>query len=108
MYSHREVRMSISRRDFLGAAAILTASGTWSLDAQAQSVDLVLYNGKIVTVDDAFSIREAIAIKDGRIAAVGGNELRNRYQAARTIDLRGRTVIPGFHDTHIHLGGHSR
>jgi predicted amidohydrolase YtcJ len=108
MYSHREVRMSISRRDFLGAAAILTASGTWSLDAQAQSVDLVLYNGKIVTVDDAFSIREAIAIKDGRIAAVGGNELRNRYPGARAIDLRGRTVIPGFHDTHIHLAGHSR
>ena len=40
--------------------------------------------------------------------AVGGNELRNRYSAARTIDLRGRMVMPGFHDTHIHLGGHSR
>ena len=47
-------------------------------------------------------------IKDGRIVAVGGNELRNRYAAARTIDLHGRTVMPGFHDTHIHLGGHSR
>src|SRR5215469_13516009 len=108
MYSHCEVPMSISRRDFLGAAAILSAGGIWSLDAQAQSTDLVLYNGKIVTVDDAFSIREAIAIKDGRIVAVGGNELRNRYTATRSIDLRGRTVIPGFHDTHIHLGGPSR
>ncbi|MBV8843404.1 MAG: amidohydrolase, partial [Bryobacterales bacterium] len=75
---------------------------------QTPSADLVLYNGKIVTVDDAFSIREAIAIKDGRILAVGSNDLRNRYTAARSIDLRGRTVIPGFNDTHIHLGGHSR
>jgi len=39
---------------------------------------------------------------------VGGNELRNRYNAARSVDLGGRTVVPGFHDTHIHLGGHSR
>ena len=78
------------------------------LQAQGASADLVLYNGKIVTVDDAFSIRQAIVIKDGRIAAVGGNELRNQYSGARSIDLRGRMVMPGFHDTHIHLGGHSR
>ncbi len=48
-------------------------------------------------------------IKDGRIVAVGGNELRNRYPRGRaTIDLQGRMVMPGFHDTHIHLAGHSR
>lgn len=100
--------MTFTRRDFLGAAGIASAGGMWTLNAQAQAADLVLFNGKIVTVDDAFSIREAIVIKDGRILAVGGNELRNRYPGARAIDLRGRTVIPGFHDTHIHLGGHSR
>jgi predicted amidohydrolase YtcJ len=100
--------MKLSRRDFVSAASILSAGSVANLRGQAPSADLVLYNGKIVTVDDAFSIREAIAIKDGRILAVGGNDLRNRYTAARTIDLRGRTVIPGFHDTHIHLGGHSR
>ena len=100
--------MTLSRREFLGAAGILSSGSMWSLHAQGQPADLVLFNGRIVTVDDAFSIREAIVIKDGRIVAVGGNDLRNRYAAARTIDLRGRTVIPGFHDTHIHLGGHSR
>ena len=98
--------MTISRREFLGAAGIVSVGGV-CLQAQAPSADLVLFNGKIATFDDAFSIREAIAIKDGRIAAVGGNELRNRYPGARAIDLRGRMVIPGFHDTHIHLGGHS-
>ena len=94
--------------NFLGAVGIVSAGGVSSLHGQAGSADLVLFNGKIVTVDDAFSIREAIVIKDGRIVAVGGNELRNRYPGARAIDLRGRMVIPGFHDTHIHLGGHSR
>ncbi|HUJ51553.1 MAG TPA: amidohydrolase [Bryobacteraceae bacterium] len=102
--------MSYSRREFLGAVggATLAASSAADLLAQGEPADLLLYNGKIVTVDSSFSIRQAIVVKDGRVVAVGGNELRNRYAAARTIDLRGRTVIPGFHDTHIHLAGHSR
>jgi len=100
--------MPLSRRGFLGVVGATSIAGIPRLDAQGTSADLILFNGKIVTVDDSFSIREAIVIKDGRVLAVGGNELRNRYAAARTIDLRGRTVIPGFHDTHIHLGGHSR
>ncbi|HEX5226725.1 MAG TPA: amidohydrolase [Bryobacteraceae bacterium] len=100
--------MSVSRRDFLGAAGAASLGSLALLQAQSTPADLILYNGKIVTVDDAFSIREAIVVKDGRILAVGGNELRNRYSAARSIDLHGRMVMPGFHDTHIHLGGHSR
>jgi len=100
--------MEFSRRKFLGAVSAASLSGVSRLQAQAGSADLVLFNGKIVTVDDAFSIHQAIVIKDGRIAALGGNELRNQYNALRTIDLRGRMVMPGFHDTHIHLGGHSR
>lgn len=102
--------MSYSRREFLGAVggSTLAAASAVDLLAQGEPADLVLFNGKIVTVDSSFSIRQAIVVKDGRVVAVGGNELRNRYAAARTIDLRGRTVIPGFHDTHIHLAGHSR
>jgi predicted amidohydrolase YtcJ len=101
--------MSFSRREFLGAVGSAALAGsTADLVAQGEPADLVLYNGKIVTVDSAFSIREAVVVKGGRIVAVGGNELRVRYAAARSIDLGGRTVIPGFHDTHIHLGGHSR
>ncbi len=100
--------MEFSRRQFIGAVGVASLAGASQLQAQGGTADLVLFNGKIVTVDDAFSIRQAIVIKDGRILAVGGNELRNQYNAARTIDLRGRMVMPGFHDTHIHLGGHSR
>jgi len=100
--------MNFSRRGFLELAGAASLSSLPILQAQGNAADLVLFNGKVLTIDDAFSIREAIVIKDGRIVAVGGNELRNRYTAARTIDLKGRTVMPGFHDTHIHLGGHSR
>jgi predicted amidohydrolase YtcJ len=109
-HTERGERMDWSRRQFLGAAGVVSLSQATLLKAQPQreAADLVLFNGKIVTVDDAFSIRQAIAIKDGRILAVGGNELRNRFTAVRSIDLNGRTVLPGFCDTHIHLRGHSR
>jgi len=100
--------MDWSRRQFIAGAGAASLGLATRLEGQGSSADLVLFNGKIVTVDDAFSIRQAIVIKDGRILAVGGNELRNQYSAARSIDLHGRMVMPGFHDTHIHLGGHSR
>ena len=76
--------MEFSRRRFLAAVGAASLGTGSSLQAQAASADLVLFNGKIVTVDDAFSIHQAIVIKDGRIVAVGGNELRNQYSAARS------------------------
>jgi len=72
----------------------------------AQSVpDTVLFNGKIVTVDDFFSIAEAVAIEGERIVAVGGNaEIRALAGPGTTsVDLRGRTVIPGLIDNHNHI-----
>jgi predicted amidohydrolase YtcJ len=101
--------MDWSRRQFIGAASAMSLSpALLKAQARGEAADLILFNGKIVTVDDVFSIRQAIVVKDGRILAVGGNELRNRYAAAHVIDLGGRTVLPGFFDTHIHLRGHSR
>lgn len=68
------------------------------------AAELVLRGGKIVTVDDSFSIKEAVAIRDGRIAAVGSDgEIRDYIGPnTRVIDLGGRTVIPGLIDSHIH------
>lgn len=77
------------------------------LAAQAHA-DLILHNGKVVTVDEQFSIHSAVAVQDGRILAVGGDELLRQYRADRTIDLRGRMLLPGFHDAHIHLWPLSR
>jgi len=83
----------------------LTAATAFSACAAPEPADLLLYNGKIVTADEAFSIHEAVAVRDGRIIEVGGDDLVDRYQAARTIDLGGKTVVPGFNDTHVHISG---
>ncbi len=67
--------------------------------------DLILYNGKIITVDSLFSIQEAIVIRGNKILAVGSNTLRGQYKAKQEIDLNGKTLLPGFNDTHIHISG---
>lgn len=67
-----------------------------------EAVDLILHDGKVLTVDKAFSVRSAIAVKGERIVATGGEELLERYSAAKVIDLKGRTLMPGFIDAHLH------
>lgn len=76
---------------------------TLPLPAFAEQADLLLINGKVLTVDKDFSVRSAVAVKDGKVAAVGGPELAKDWTAPRTIDLKGRTLMPGFIDTHLHL-----
>jgi len=72
--------------------------------ASAQTADTVLFNGKIVTVDAKESVVEALAVRDGRIVATGTSAAMRKLAAtnARTIDLQGRTVIPGLIDSHLH------
>jgi predicted amidohydrolase YtcJ len=74
------------------------------ITAQAQSADVVLMNGKIVTLNSQSSIAQALAIRDGRILAVGNNEDIQKLAGGQThrIDLGNRTVIPGLIDAHIH------
>ncbi len=66
--------------------------------------DLILHNGKIVTVDNKFSIVPAIAVTGQRITAVGSNAdmLKLSGPNTRVIDLKGKTVVPGLIDTHLH------
>ena len=73
--------------------------------AQQTAPDLVLSNGKVITVDERFSIAQAIAVKGERITAVGSNSeiIPLAGPSTRRIDLRGRAVIPGLIDNHMHL-----
>jgi hypothetical protein len=66
---------------------------------------LVLVNGKIVTVDEQFAIRQAVAIEGERITAVGDDAavLARAAPDAQVIDLGGATVIPGLIDNHNHF-----
>jgi predicted amidohydrolase YtcJ len=81
------------------------AGATAMLEAQPPSPDLVLLNGKVITVDDRFSIVQAVAIARDRIVATGSNQEIGRLAGANTrrIDLAGRSVIPGLIDNHMHL-----
>ena len=73
-----------------------------------EPADLLLHNGVVITADDAFTVGSAVAVRDGRVVAVGGKELVRRFHATRNIDLRGRAVVPGFNDTHTHIRGSAR
>ena len=70
----------------------------------AQSPDTVLLNGKIVTLDARSTIAEALAVRDGKLAAVGTSAAMRALAgpATRVVDLGGRTVIPGLIDSHMH------
>ena len=71
---------------------------------QASAPDTILFNGKIITVDDRFSIAQAVAIRGERFSAVGTNDEITKLAGPNTrrIDLRGRAVTPGFIDNHAH------
>ncbi|HEX5227744.1 MAG TPA: amidohydrolase [Bryobacteraceae bacterium] len=83
---------------------ILLLLAAISASLAAQDADLVLINGKILTVDSAFSTKQALAVRDGKITALGTTaEIRKLTgKKTNTIDLGGRTVIPGLIDSHMH------
>ncbi|HVR85008.1 MAG TPA: amidohydrolase [Planctomycetota bacterium] len=72
--------------------------------------DLIIHHAKIITVDGNFSISEAMAIKDGRIVALGPDEEIFRWVVqgtTRVIDAEGHPILPGLIDSHVHLMGAS-
>ena len=81
------------------------AATTATLRAQQPAPDMILSNGKIITVDDRFRIAQAVAVKGDRIMAVGTNQEMAQLASPNTrgLDLMGRSVIPGLIDDHIHL-----
>ncbi len=69
------------------------------------SADLILFNGQFHTVDREKPLASAVAIKDGRFVAVGNDAeaMALKGSATQVVDMKGRCVIPGLNDSHLHL-----
>jgi predicted amidohydrolase YtcJ len=82
---------------FLAVPGVLYAAGP----------DLIVFNGKVVTVDPDFSIHQAMAVESNRIVAVGRSEDIVKLKTDRTemLDLTGKMVLPGLFDSHTHPVG---
>ena len=85
-------------------ALVILAIGS-VLRAQTPPPDVILSNGKVITVDERFSITQAVAIRGNRFVATGSNQDIAKLAGPNTrrIDLKGRAVIPGLIDNHMHL-----
>lgn len=100
--------VAVERRQLLlGGLAFGTSIGASTAFAAEASADLIITNANIWTGDRTRPTAEAIAIQEGRILAVGTAGAVARYAGARTrtVDARGRFIMPGFNDSHIHLTG---
>jgi len=98
------VNRQILRAPVVGVL-VLIAGAVPLVRAQQAAPDVVLSNGKVITVDERFTIAQAVAIRGDRIVAVGTNQDITRLAGpgTRRIDLRGKSVIPGLIDNHMHL-----
>ncbi len=65
----------------------------------------IFYNGNICSMDEKNSVYEAMVIEDGKIVFLGKNEDALRYENGQATDLEGRTVLPGFSESHTHAPG---
>jgi predicted amidohydrolase YtcJ len=88
----------------LSTAALLFAP---VVSFAADDANLIVHNAKVVTVDQKFSVAEAVAARDGKIVAVGSNAdvLKLKGEKTRVIDAGGKTVLPGLYDSHVHPVG---
>ena len=72
--------------------------------SQKTNADLLIYNAKIYTVDQQFSVASAIAIKNGKVEDVGDSKiLQAKYNALQSINAEGKFIYPGFIDAHAHF-----
>src|SRR5215207_1346073 len=92
------------RHVLLVVVSAVVAGGSW-LVAQGAPLDVLFVNGKIITVDERFSLVQALGVRGGRIAAVGTNATVSKLarSTTRRIDLGGKAVVPGLIDNHMHL-----
>jgi predicted amidohydrolase YtcJ len=109
-------RRTIERRHFLAGAGAAAGAAAMVKPVQGEgarapaapatvAADLILLNGKVITIDTASTVTEAIAVANDKIIAVGPSKamLAHQHPDTRTVDLKGKTVIPGITDGHAHM-----
>ena len=108
-------RLLLKAAGVAGTAGVLSGAVPGAAGAQASlpapvtagtgPADLILTNGKIITVDAAFTVAQALAIAGERILAVGSDAAMARVSGptTRVVDLKGKAVIPGITDGHAHM-----
>ncbi|MBC6492185.1 amidohydrolase [Flavihumibacter stibioxidans] len=85
-------------------ALLILVSGLFTACTNPSEADLLVQNAVIYTVDSSFSMAQAMAIKDGKILAIGSNaEIQAAYKGKETIDAGGKFIYPGFIDAHAHF-----
>lgn len=96
-------------------STIVTSNSPSSVElihSNQNSADLIFYNGYILTVDDDFTVAEAIAIKENKILGIGNSDdIITQYGVldyTEMIDLNNKAILPGFIDGHTHLFGNAR
>src|SRR5262249_3900317 len=95
--------LAIQACRWLSASLLSLGFGATVLAAQ-ETADLILHHGKIFTADRDFNVREALAVKGGRLIRVGSNDevLQTRGPGTSVFDLGGKMVLPGLIDSHSH------
>jgi predicted amidohydrolase YtcJ len=91
--------------------AILTlVSCLFACQNNKETVDMILYNGQVLTLDDSITSATCIVIKDGKILALGNDDIRKQYACVsnQMIDLKQSFVYPGFIDAHCHFYGYAK
>lgn len=87
----------------------LVAFAFFSSCSKKEQADLIVYNARVYTVNSTFDTVQALAVKDGKILAVGtSDEIKKQFKGTEEIDAEGKTVYPGFIDAHAHFYGYGQ
>ena len=73
------------------------------ISCTSNSIDLIVFNAKIYTVNDKFDTATSFAVNDGKFIDIGSNELVSKYKSKSIVDAKGMYVFPGFIDSHTHV-----
>ena len=89
---------------FLTSVLIIFLSGCMQ---KTEEVDLIVFNASVYTLDENFTMSESLAIKNGKVVAIGSNQnIKKGYTAKKSLDLKQKFIYPGFIDAHCHFYGY--